>query len=115
MKTLKHITLLSGIIVGLLIIFSQTLQADSKEQNAADNQQKTTFNMNHQQLQDIEYKLIENYLKENPVEATEKYVYIYTVDGNCVFKGEKENATDLIRKSDVLFERGNNTYYITIQ
>ena len=114
MKTLKQITLLSGIILGILIIFGQTSLANVKEYKSAKEQQKTALNLNHQQLQAVEFELIENYLEENPVkENLVQQANIYTVDGECVYKGEKEKATDLIEKSDILFEKGNTTYYIT--
>ena len=114
MKTLKQITLLSGIILGILIIFSQKSSANAKEYTSAKENQKTALNLNHHQLQALEFELIENYLEENPVmESPVQQVNIYTTDGDCIYKGEKKKATDLIEKSDFLFEKGNTTYYIT--
>ena len=43
MKTLKHITLLIGIAVGILIIFGQTSMANGKEKQAAKAEKKRSL------------------------------------------------------------------------
>lgn len=113
MKTLKNITLVSGIILGIMILFTQTSSAEVKDNKSAKEKQNAEEVMNHQQLQILEYELIENYLKENPVESEPvEFVHIYTLKGDCVFTGEKIKAEDLLDESDFLFERGNISYFI---
>lgn len=114
MKTLKNILLVIGIILGMLIISGKTSRADVKEKKSATEEQKTALGLNHQQLQILEYELIQNYLKnEDHIEDdTVDFVLIYTAEGKCVYKGEKNSAKDLIDKSDILFEKGKDGYYL---
>ena len=114
MKTLKNFALAIGIIIGMLIVSGQTAWADVKEKKSGKEEQKTALGLNHSQLQMVEFELIENYLEEeNLFESdTTQYIYIYTAEGNCVYKGEQGSAKDLVNKSDFLFEKGNITYLI---
>ena len=120
MKTLKQILLLSGIIFGITIIFNQSSLADVTEEKSEKKEQKKSIGLNQLQLKSIEINLIENYLQENNVcenlfnEAENEQAFIYTMEGNCIFIGEKGAAKDLIKRSDFLFKIDNRAYYLAI-
>ena len=113
MKTFKTTILLTGIIVGIVAIFSHHSIAGSTENKSNSEQEQAS--LFQQELKHTEFELIESYLKQNPVEEeTPQQVYIYTVEGECIYKGEKENAMDLVNQGDYLFEKGKVTYYIIV-
>ena len=74
-----------------------------------------------QELKSVEMELIENYLEETLINdsifetVVDEQALIFTLDGKCVYKGNKKDAEDLIRRSDELFTMGNDTYYLAIK
>ena len=113
MKTFKTTLIITGIIFGMSLIFTQSLLAESKENQAKNINQNKAASLFQQELKKVEFNLIEKYLKDNPVEEKlPEKVYVYTIDGKCVFKGEKKNAVDLIDAGDYLFKQNNITWYV---
>jgi len=120
MKTLKPIILFIGIVVGLLIVTQRsTFARDHEEKQISKNQSLKTsdFSFDQVELKAKEDKLIENYLEELQKDHFEmdKTIHIYTVEGACVYQGDKKSAKDLVRKSAFLFADGFTKYYVVIE
>jgi outer membrane lipoprotein-sorting protein len=115
MKMLKTLTIIFGIVIGIVGFISTTVKADGKSKlnkTAKAEKAKVTMKVYDAEMQETEHLLIENYLQMVEYENVDTSIIIVNEAGLTIYKGTKEDATDLLKKSDYLFSFGEAEHYL---
>lgn len=118
MKTLKALTIIFGIAVGIVSLLTTQVQAENaKEKGSSKNAKMVKFEnaVYDAKMQETEDTLIEDYLQLVSFEKAETKVAIVDQDGKTIFEGEKIKANDLLKNSEYLFSFGEQEHYLIIE
>ena len=115
MKTVKTLTIIFGIAVGIIGFISTTVKADglaTVKKEAKVEEAKVTMKIYDAKMQETENLLIENYLQMVEYENAEASITIVNDAGATVYEGTKEEATVLLKDSNYLFSFGEKEHYL---
>jgi len=118
MKTLRTLTIIFGIVVGIVGLFTTQLKAEElKEKNSLKKAEMAKFEMvvYDAKMQETEQALIEDYLQLVSFENAETTVAIVNQQGETIFSGDKSEANDLLKNSEFLFSFGEQAHYLVIE
>ncbi|MFW5762260.1 MAG: hypothetical protein ACOCXH_14900 [Cyclobacteriaceae bacterium] len=118
MKTVKTLTIIFGIVIGIIGLFTSSLHAeDLKENMKAEKAElvKLQTAIYDAKMQETENILIEDYLQMVSFEHDNATVAIVNHEGKTIFAGEKVNAGDLLKNSEFLFSFGDQEHYMIIE
>ena len=115
MKTVKTLTIIFGIVVGMIGFISTTVKADDlakANKITKVKEAKVAMKIYDAKMQETENLLIENYLQMVDYENTETTVVLVNEVGAKVYEGKKSDAADLLKISDYLFSFGEEEHYL---
>jgi hypothetical protein len=115
MKTVKTLTIIFGLVVGMIGFVSTTVKADDlakANKITKVKEAKVAMKIYDAKMQETENLLIENYLQMVDYESKETLVTIVNEAGSTVYSGTKEDAEDLLKISDYLFSFGEKEHYL---
>lgn len=116
MKTFKSLVLFTGIIIGIITLFTFQVHAEKNSLTRAEKKQikieKASMLIQLQETEDI---LLQEYLQGVKYEKQTNTVAIYNQSGACVYEGEETKAKDLINNSSYLFSFGQQDNFIIIE
>jgi len=116
MKTFKSLVLFTGIVVGIVTLFTFQVHAEKNSLTRVEKKQiKIEKASMLTQLQETEDLLLQEYLQQVCFENEEATVAIYNKKGACVYEGEEASGKDLLKNCSYLFSFGAQDIYIIIE